>query len=162
MFGFKLSWAQPWRCNNVVNNDCIYPAYGLRYANSAFFDYANHRRPLINPPVSVAGNTVKILASFTYLGSKIHSAGSCEMQLRCRVYITHQCLNQLNRHVASPLPQKYACITSISASSYYIAQKPGRWRSLFRNVWIRFKNAGLGRILGVLFRDRFSNAKDKL
>ena len=49
--------------------------------------------------VQVAGNTVEITKSFTYLGSRIDWSGRCEVELGRRISITRDCMTQLDRNI---------------------------------------------------------------
>jgi len=51
------------------------------------------------PSVLVTGNSVDIVESFVYLGSEVHSTGSSESEVRCRISLAKTGFNQLNRGI---------------------------------------------------------------
>jgi len=53
--------------------------------------------------VQVAGNTIDIVESFTYLGSLIGRSGSCEAELVRRIAIARDCMTQLDRTSGAPV-----------------------------------------------------------
>ena len=51
----------------------------------------------VSKQVQVAGNTVDIVESFTYLGSTIDRGGRCGAELVRRIAIARNCVTQLDR-----------------------------------------------------------------
>ena len=49
--------------------------------------------------VSVAGNNVEVVESFTYLGVDIHNTGSSEHDIRNRIAIARSCMVSLDRNI---------------------------------------------------------------
>ena len=49
--------------------------------------------------MQVAGNDVKVVERFTYLGTQISKDGSCEAEISRRIAITRDCVRALQRHI---------------------------------------------------------------
>ena len=49
--------------------------------------------------VYISGNPVEVVDSFVYLGSEIHSSGSSEPEVLCRIGLAKNCFNLLNKGI---------------------------------------------------------------
>ena len=115
--------------------------------------------------VHISDNPVDVMESFIYLGSEIHSTGSSEPEVRCRIGLAKSCFNFLNRGIwrssISLLTKVQLYHTCSQPVLLYGSETWALTRALQDKV-DAFDNMCLRRILCIPYTDHVTNTMVRL